>query len=64
MASMRGSGLIFIVIGLVIALLSATADLTGLGEGPGFGLWQTGGVFIGGLVLVAGLLLGRRKSGD
>jgi hypothetical protein len=59
---MQGSSLVIILIGLVIALLSATADLTGLGEGPGFGLWQVGGLLIGGLFMAAGWLLGKNED--
>jgi hypothetical protein len=46
----------------VIVLFSATADITGLGEGSGFGLWQVGGVFIGVLVIIASWLLGRKRE--
>ena len=64
MVQLRLSNVVTILIGLLIALFSVTADLTGLGEGPGFGLWQIGGVFIGCLVIGAGMLLGRKEGED
>ncbi len=54
-------GYIIIAIGFLIVVVAATADLTGLGEAPGFGLWQVGGVIGGVVVMVVGVLLAVRK---
>jgi len=50
------------IVGIVIVLLSALADPLGLGRSPGFGWWQTLGVIVGGLVILAGVYLRRRAK--
>jgi hypothetical protein len=48
---------ILIGVGVCVVLLSGFADSLGLGRHPGFGLFQTIGVVIGALVILAGLYL-------
>ena len=50
------------IVGIVIVLLSALADPLGLGRSPGFGWWQTLGVIVGALVILAGVYLRRRAK--
>jgi len=48
---------ILIGVGVCVVLLSGFADSLGLGRHPGFGRFQTIGVVIGALVILAGLYL-------
>jgi hypothetical protein len=56
-------GVRLVATGYVFCVVSATADLIGIGShnlpdgAPYFGLWQSGGVLIGVLVIVFGLFL-------
>lgn len=56
-------GLRLIATGYVLCIVSAIADLIGIGShidaqsGPFFGLWQSGGVLLGMLVIIFGLFL-------
>ena len=52
------TGTIILVIGAIVLLLFATADLTGLGENPKFfGHVQIEGVIAGAVVTIVGLVL-------
>ena len=51
----RGSGLIVLVIGALLALVSLFADALGIGGEPGFGYKQAAGVLIGVVVAAIGL---------
>jgi hypothetical protein len=55
----RGSALVILVIGVVLALVSIFADSLGIGGKPGFGYKQTAG-FVAGVALIA-LGLWRRR---
>ena len=57
----RSTGVILLIIGLVLAALSLTADLIGLGEGSGFGYKQIAGLVVGLAGIIAGLILIIRK---
>ena len=48
----RITSIVVIVLGALLLLASLTADLTGIGDGPGFGTKQTMGT-IAGIVLLA-----------
>jgi len=56
-------GIRLIATGYVLCIVSAIADLIGIGShvdttvGPFFGLWQSGGVLLGMLVIIFGLFL-------
>jgi len=52
-------GLVVAGFGLVLALVAATADLFGPGEGGGFGPWQMGGTIAGVLLFVVGVTMSR-----
>jgi len=60
----RSIGIILLIIGLVLAALSLTADLIGLGEGSGFGYKQIAGLVVGVAGIIAGLVFLVRKSGS
>ncbi len=47
-------GVVLLVVGALLVLISATADSLGLGGAPGFGWKQTAGVVAGVALLVAG----------
>jgi hypothetical protein len=56
------AGVILIVAGIVLLLLSLTADLFGIGTSPGaFGWKQIVGVAVGAITAVVGLILALRK---
>jgi predicted flap endonuclease-1-like 5' DNA nuclease len=56
--SRRTLGIILIVAGLVLAVLSVSADMVGLGsQNDVFGLWQTAGLIAGVVLVVVGLYL-------
>jgi hypothetical protein len=56
-------GIRLMATGYVLCIVSAIADLIGIGShvdaevGPFFGLWQSGGVLLGMLVIIFGLFL-------
>jgi hypothetical protein len=52
---------VLFVISAALLLLSLTADLTGLGRSPGFGLWQWGGTILGIVLMGLGGFLRRRS---
>ena len=58
----RSFGIILLIIGLVLAAISLTADLIGLGEGGGLGYKQIAGLVVGVGGIIAGLILLLRKS--
>ena len=58
----RSIGILLLIIGLVLAALSFTADLIGLGEGSGFGYKQIAGLVVGVGGIIAGLVFIVRKS--
>jgi hypothetical protein len=58
----RIAGIVLIVVGIILLLLSLTADLLGVGTSPGvFGWRQIVGVAVGAIAAVAGLILALRK---
>ena len=61
---LRRTGIALIVIGAVMSLVALTADLTGLGDDPGFqvGPQQWLGILLGLAVLVVGAVLLRRAK--
>ena len=56
------AGIILIVVGIILLLLSLTADLLGVGTSPGaFGWKQIVGVAAGAIAAVVGLVLALKK---
>jgi hypothetical protein len=54
--------ILLLVGGIAVLILSATADLIGIGENPSFGHVQIAGVTAGAVAAVIGLALLRRKQ--
>ena len=53
--------LIAIVVGVIVALISLTADFIGIGSYPGINYAQLGGIAVGVLMILVGLRLRRTK---
>ncbi|UCC72900.1 MAG: hypothetical protein JSV86_21565 [Gemmatimonadota bacterium] len=60
--SRRTVGLTVAVVGLIVGLLFALADLIGLGGTPGFGRNQLIGVIVGAVILIIGIILYTRSA--
>ncbi len=57
------AAIVVVAIGALMLLASLTADMTGLGDDPGFGPQQTTGTIVGVVVLAIGAYL-YKKSGS
>ncbi len=57
----RNVGLIVLIVGVVLVLAAATADLTGIGGQPGFGWKQMAGAGLGVIVAIVGVILYTRS---
>lgn len=57
MKSRKTLGLVLLVAGIVVLILSLLADPIGLGEAPGFGSNQIVGTIVGALLMMVGLIL-------
>ena len=60
MGGQKVAGIVLLVVGIVVLLLSLLAAPIGIG-GPAFGLYQIGGVIVGAVVTVVGLILTLRR---
>jgi hypothetical protein len=56
----KTAGIVVLVVGIVILLLSLLADVLGIGT-PGFRIQQIAGTVVGAVVTVVGLILTLRK---
>ena len=54
-------GIMLLVVGVVILVLSLVADIIGLGGAPGFGPNQILGTVVGAIVTITGLVLMSKK---
>lgn len=61
----RAGGVLVLVLGLAVMLVSAFADRIGIGTDPGIGWLQTVGIVVGVGITIAGaaLAMGRRAPG-
>ena len=61
--SSRLIGIVAVVIGAIIAIVSLTADFTGLGDDESFdvGAQQAVGIAVGVVILILGIVLVRRS---
>lgn len=57
--SRRSLGYALVVIGVLVAVISAFADQIGIGDEEAFGPQQTAGVVVGLLVAAAGFIIAR-----
>jgi len=55
-------GTIVLVVGIVLLIVSATADIIGIGGNPTFGYAQITGVVAGAVVAIVGFVLLLRKQ--
>jgi len=62
--SKKTMGLVAIIAGLILVILSITADLVGIGAKPGFGWHQALGVIAGVLMIAGGAWVTRKKTGS
>jgi hypothetical protein len=53
-------GIVLLVVGVILVILSLIADMIGIGI-PGFGLKQIAGVIIGAIIAIAGFVLNSKK---
>ena len=61
MASHKPIGIVFILLGIIIFILSLSADFIGFGEGFGFGYKQISGLIVGIIAIIAGVYLKQDK---
>jgi len=61
MANKKKAGMVLLIIGLILLLLSVLADFIALGRSPGFGPRQITGIIVGAIVLLIGILLIPKK---
>jgi uncharacterized membrane protein len=59
--SKKTIGLVLIVIGVILAILSLAADAIGIGNQQGFGWQQILGTIVGIVIILIGIWLPRRK---
>ncbi len=57
MLSNKTASIVVLVLGIGLLIVSLSADVTGIGDDPGFGPRQTAGTVVGALVTVVGLYL-------
>jgi peptidoglycan/LPS O-acetylase OafA/YrhL len=60
--SRRAVGLTVAVVGLIVGLLFALADVIGLGGSPGFGTRQLIGALVGAVILIVGIVIYARSA--
>ncbi len=61
---MRGkkiAGIVLLVVGIPILVLSVGFDIMGFGGYPGFGAYQIGGTIVGVIVTIVGVVLTFKK---
>ena len=61
MEGKKMAGIVLLVVGIVVLLLSLVADVLGIGSSPGFGSYQIVGTIVGAIVTVVGLVLTLKK---
>lgn len=61
MTSHKPIGIVFILLGIIIFILSLSADFIDIGEGFGFGYKQISGLILGVIAIIAGVYLKQEK---
>ncbi len=61
MEGKKTAGIVLLVVGIVVLLLSLVADSIGIGGSAGFGRYQIVGAIVGAIVTVVGLVLTLKK---
>jgi nitrate reductase gamma subunit len=62
--SKRTIGVVVVILGMVLVIVSLAADALGIGHEPGIGLIQILGAVAGGVVALGGVWLVLRKPGQ
>ena len=62
MLSSKTASIVVLVLGVGLLVVSLSADVTGIGNDPGFGPKQTMGAVAGALVVAVGLYLTFKRS--
>lgn len=62
--SKRTTGIIIVIVGLVLAVVSLAADQLGIGGSPGIGLRQIVGAVVGVLIIAGGIWWGWYNLGQ
>jgi len=57
MAGKRTIGLVLLIVGIVVLIVSVAPDAIGLGGSPGFGYKQIAGTAVGAIVAIVGMIL-------
>ena len=57
----KTAGIVLLVVGIVILVLSLAADSIGIGGSSGFGPYQIVGAVVGAIVTIVGLILTLKK---
>jgi hypothetical protein len=61
MKNKKTVGIVLLVVGIILSILSLIADRIGIGAAPGFGMNQIIATTVGVIMAVAGLVLTIRK---
>jgi HD-like signal output (HDOD) protein len=61
MGGKKTAGIVLLVVGIVVLLLSLLADVIGIGGSPAFGSRQIVGTIVGAVVTLVGLVLTLKK---
>ena len=61
MEGRKTAGIVLLVVGIGVLLLSLLADVLGIGTRAGFGYYQIGGIIVGAIVAIVGLVLTLKK---
>lgn len=62
MGAKRIIGLVVLLLGLILLILSLTSDVIGFGRNPGFGPGQIAGTIVGIIAIVVGFFLSMKKK--
>jgi hypothetical protein len=55
------TGIIYLIVGLILLLLSIFLDDIGIGRTPGFGLGQIAGTVVGSVLVIYGIIKAIKK---
>jgi hypothetical protein len=62
MKARKTIGILLLVLGILLLLLFAIADILGIGVNPDFGVWQITGTLVGAIVAIIGLVMLFKKK--
>jgi hypothetical protein len=60
---MKKGGIVLLVVGIIVLVVSLLLDVIGIGSTPGFGWYQIAGTIVGIIVaIVGGVLMGKKQA--